>query len=203
MLKIGQAHPHIFVDAKIDIELSKDGKIKKLKQYWLFDPLFSASAILDFDKNGNRFLDPAELDEISKTIFDALADFDYFQSITANGVPVKLNKPDKLVADMKNNQLSLYIENKPLAPLYIKHGGRYSFTLYDPSFYVAVTFKHDIDISVSELPNFCKEHMIRPNGNKILSQSLTNKAENFFENPDTSLDLAQRLAPKLEVICDN
>ena len=196
------AHPHIFVDATVQIQLDKDGKVEKLSQHWLFDALFSAGVILDFDKNGDRFLDPSELAEISKTIRESLADFDYFQSVTADGKAIKLANPDKLVADMKNNQLSLYIENKPQSPLYIKRGGRYSFTLYDPSFYVAVNFKRDVDITFSGLPSFCEGHMVRPDGDKILSKSLASDTEDFFANPDASLDLAQRLAPKLEVICD-
>ncbi|UXN04471.1 MULTISPECIES: DUF1007 family protein [unclassified Bartonella] len=202
MTAIVQAHPHIFVDAKVQIQLDKDGKVEKLSQDWLFDALFSAGVILDFDKNGDRFLDPSELAEISKTIRESLAEFDYFQSVTVDGKSVKLANPDKLIADMKNNQLTLHIENKPKEPLYIKRGGHYSFSLYDPTFYVAVNFKRDIDISFSGLPSFCKGYMVRPDGDKILSKSLANETEDFFANPDASFDLAQRLAPKLEVICD-
>ena len=44
------AHPHVFVEASLEIVLDKDGRFSKLRQVWRFDELFSATVVLDFDE---------------------------------------------------------------------------------------------------------------------------------------------------------
>jgi len=201
------AHPHIFVDAKVEIVVDDTFQVQKLKQLWRFDPFFSATVILDFDVNGNRQLDREELETIDRTIRDSLAEFDFFQSIMANGRSIGLAEPDVLETSIIDGELYLKLENRPAQNLALTRGGQYRFTLYDPTFYVAVDFQKDIDVSLTGLPDFCSHHMVRPDTDNLLSQSLAElsqslaKDEEFFNDPTASLDLARELAPKLEVTC--
>jgi len=202
------AHPHIFIDAKVEIRVDENNQVTKLQQIWHFDPLFSATVLLDFDFNGNRELDEPEFDVLNQTIRASLAEFDFFQSITVNGRTVALAEPDNLETSMRNQELYLTLENRPASPLKLEHGGQYRFTLYDPTFYVAVDFSRDIDITLTGLPDFCSSQMIRPDEENMLSQSLAElseslnqRDESFFDDPQASLDLARELAPKLEVTC--
>jgi len=203
-----RAHPHIYIDAKLHISIDDDNKIIKLKQIWHFDPLFSATVLLDFDFNGNRMLDGEEIEVLDKTIRESLAEFDFFQSITADGRVMTLAEPDVLATSMQDNELYLTLENRPLEPLRLERGRQYRFTLYDPTFYVAVNFSRDVDLSLTGLPDFCSHEMLRPDGENMLSQSLAElskslemRDESFFDDPQASLDLALSLAPKLEVTC--
>jgi len=202
------AHPHIFIDAKVHISVDSNNQVTKLQQIWHFDPLFSATVLLDFDLNGNRMLDDDEIAVLDKTIRESLAEFDFFQSITANGRVMALAEPDVLATSMQDNELYLTLENRPLEPLTLERGGQYQFTLYDPTFYVAVDFSRDIDMTLTGLPDFCSHQMLRPDGENMLSQSLAElseslamRDESFFDDPQASLDLALSLAPKLEVTC--
>ena len=45
------AHPHVFVDANIEIVRNDKGEFTELRHVWRFDELFSATIILDFDKD--------------------------------------------------------------------------------------------------------------------------------------------------------
>jgi len=202
------AHPHIFIEAKIHIQIDENNFVTKLHQEWRFDPLFSATVLLDFDINGNRQLDRAEIDVLDQTIRASLSEFDFFQSITANGRNMALVEPDMLTTSMKDNELYLILENRPASPLALERGSFYLFTLYDPTFYVAVDFARDIDIALHGLPDFCTSQMLRPDGESLMSQSLAElseslkgRDESFFDDPQASLDLARELAPKLEVTC--
>jgi len=203
-----QAHPHIFIEAKVEIVVNDTFQVQKLKQLWRFDPFFSATVILDFDVNGNRQLDREELDTIDRTIRDSLAEFDFFQSVVANGRSIGLEDPDVLETSIKDGELYLKLENRPAQNLTLERGGQYRFTLYDPTFYVAVDFQKDIDVSLTGLPDFCSSHMVRPDTDNLLSQSLAELSQNlqrdeeFFNDPAASLDLARELAPKLEVTCE-
>jgi len=174
------AHPHIFIDAKVHISIDENNNVTKLQQDWHFDPLFSATVLLDFDLDGNRQLDPPEIDVLNQTIRASLAEFDFFQSITVNGRNTPLAEPDVLTTAMRENELYLTLENRPAMPLVLEPGGHYLFTLYDPTFYVAVNFTRDIDIALTGLPDFCTSRMVRPDGENLLSQSLAELSERIF-----------------------
>src|ERR1700754_1984540 len=88
------AHPHIFVEARLEVVAAPDGTIKELHNVWRFDEVFSSSVLMDFDKNTNLKLDPDELKEVGETVRTSLADFDYYTTLTDNGKPVKVAKPD-------------------------------------------------------------------------------------------------------------
>lgn len=195
------AHPHIFVDATLHITIDKHNRVQKLDQSWRFDRLFSASVILDFDKNGDRRLDKDELKNVSGVIKKSLAEFNFFQSVKANGKDIPLAPPQEIHADIVEGRLVLTFESKPRDPLMIEQGGSYQFSLYDPSFYVAVTFQKNTDLEVEGLPAFCKIGIDRPDSNEILSKNRAAMTEDFFNDPNASLDLAYQLASKLNVSC--
>ena len=49
---------------------------------WRFDDLFSSTVLMEFDKNSDLKLDDAELEDVSKTVYDSLAEYNYFQLVT-------------------------------------------------------------------------------------------------------------------------
>ncbi|MGQ3281388.1 MAG: DUF1007 family protein, partial [Shinella sp.] len=47
------AHPHIFAEARLEVVAGEDGTVSELRNVWRFDDMFSASVVMDFDKNSN------------------------------------------------------------------------------------------------------------------------------------------------------
>src|ERR1700754_3796458 len=88
------AHPHIFIEARLEVVAGPGGNVQELHNIWRFDGVFSSSVLMDFDKNTNLKLDPDELKEVGETVRTSLADFDYYTTLTDNGKPVKVAKPD-------------------------------------------------------------------------------------------------------------
>lgn len=62
------AHPHIFVEARLEVVAAPDGTIQELRNIWRFDEVFSSSVVMDFDKNTDLKLEPNELAEVGKTV---------------------------------------------------------------------------------------------------------------------------------------
>ena len=60
-----RAHPHVFVEANIDIVRDADGNFTELRQVWRFDELFSTVLVLDFDRDGDQKLNQAEMKEVA------------------------------------------------------------------------------------------------------------------------------------------
>ncbi|MHC5308358.1 DUF1007 family protein [Bartonella sp. LJL80] len=202
MISAASAHPHIFVDAHLVIVIDDKMKIDRLTQTWSFDPLFSSGVILDFDKNGDLKLDEKELAEVGKTIKESLAEYDFFQSVIRDGKTIGLNPPAIIKAEMKNKLLTLSFTVTPKEELRLEKGHSYQFSLYDPTFYVAVDFPKSQNFSVSGLPATCKTQFIRPNVDEVLSKDYSQQTEDFFNDPTRSLDFAWQLATRLEVKCD-
>ena len=93
------SHPHVFADARLDVVLSAEGNVTSLQHLWRFDDLFSSTVLVEFDKNGDLKLDDGELAAVGQTVKESLAEYGYFQVVTAAGKDVAMNKPDKLTAD--------------------------------------------------------------------------------------------------------
>src|ERR1700754_3671792 len=86
------AHPHIFVEARLEVVAGPDGNIKELQNVWRFDEVFSSSVLMDFDKNTDLKLEPNELEEVGTTVRDSLAAYDYYVNMSLNGKVIKVNK---------------------------------------------------------------------------------------------------------------
>lgn len=104
-------HPHIFIEASITFVFENDG-LKGVRVVWLFDEMFSASIIMDFDANKNRVFEIQEINAVRLGAFSNLANFGYFLHAEIGGVKI----PVKSVTDFSAGII----------------GGRLSYTFFVP-----------------------------------------------------------------------
>jgi ABC-type uncharacterized transport system substrate-binding protein len=193
------AHPHIFVDAKFEALAGADGSLGELRDIWRFDEVFSSSVLLDFDKNGNSKLEPAELTAVAKTVRKSLAQYDYYTKITINGKAIKLAEPDVMHAAYEDGSLILSFTQKPVERTPLK--GLMVFGVYDPSLYTALGFGSDADLKTSgDGFNRCTRKVVRPDSKQILAENQAMLTTLFFNDPMGS-DYSQIVATRLEVRC--
>jgi ABC-type uncharacterized transport system substrate-binding protein len=199
MPTIAQAHPHIFVDASFEAVAGADGSLGEVRDSWHFDEVFSSSVLLDFDKNGNSTLDPAELAAVGKTVGNSLAKYNYYTSITINGKAVPLARPDAVRADYKDGSLILTFSQKPVEKTALK--GLIIFGVYDPTLYTALDFDKDTDLKTSgEGFGRCTRKVVRPGSKEILAENQAMLTTLFFNDP-MGTDYSQIVATRLEVRC--
>lgn len=81
------SHPHVFVanEAKAVFE---NGALSGLRYRWLFDEMYTTSAVEGLDTNKDGKLDASELSELLKVNIEGLKEFDYFTTATMAGKPV-------------------------------------------------------------------------------------------------------------------
>lgn len=193
------AHPHIFAEARLEIVADASNQITELRNVWRFDELFSASVVMDFDKNSNAQLDPDELQEVGQTVLDSLAEYNYYTTITDNGKSVKVNKPDAITADYKDGQLLLMFAVKPAEPVPLK--GNMSFGVYDPTMYTAMDFPTDEDLApIGDQLNACQHKVVRPDPDEVLAQNQASLTDAFFNDP-TGTDMSKMFATRIEFTC--
>jgi ABC-type uncharacterized transport system substrate-binding protein len=191
-------HPHVFAEARLDVTVNPDETVKSLKHLWRFDDVFSSTVLMEFDKNADLKLDDAELDDVSQTIFSSLADYKYFQMVTADGKDVDMKPPAQLMANYENDQLIVLFESEPATPL--KLSGKVDFGIYDPTFYTSIDFTEDENMAVEGLPAECTRQVIRPDPDQALAQNQGTLTEAFFNDP-TGTNLSKIFATKLELTC--
>ncbi len=191
-------HPHVFAEARLDIVVGSDATVKTLRHLWRFDDLFSSTVLVEFDKNGDLKLDDSELQDVSNTIFTSLAEYGYFQLVSADGKDVVMKPPPALMANFENNQLIVLFESEPKQPL--KLSGKVDFGVYDPTFYTAIDFLEDANMAVEGMPANCQRQVIRPDPDEAISQNQATLTDEFFNDP-TGTDLSKIFATRLELTC--
>jgi len=191
-------HPHVFAEARLDVVVNPDTTVKSLRHLWRFDDLFSSTVLVEFDKNGDLKLDDAELQEVSQTVHDSLAEYNYFQLVTIDGKDVPMKPPASLMANFENNQLIILFESEPQQPLALK--GKVDFGIYDPTFYTAIDFTEDENMAVKDLPASCTRTVIRPDPDEAIAQNQGSLTDAFFNDP-SGTDLSKIFATKLELTC--
>ncbi len=192
------AHPHIFAEARLDVMVDADRSVTALRNLWRFDDLFSSTVLVEFDKNKDLTLDDGELQAIADTIYKSLAEFDYFQLVSANGKSIAMQQPKQLIATFEQNQLVVLFETAPKAPL--KLAGKVDFGIYDPTFYTAIDFTDDENMSISALPDGCRRAVIRPDPDEAIAQNQDTLTEDFFNQPGGN-DMGKIFATRLEIQC--
>ena len=194
-----EVHPHVFAEARLDVVLNPDHQsVKSLRHVWRFDELFSSTVLMQFDKNADLKLDDSELKDVADTIFQSLAEFDYFQLVTVDGKDVHMNAPSHLIANMDGDQLVVAFESQPATP--IKLSGTIDFGVYDPTFYTAIDFTSDDLLTVDGMPSTCTKAVIRPDPDTAIAQNQKTLTQAFFTDP-TGNDLSKIFATKLELTC--
>jgi ABC-type uncharacterized transport system substrate-binding protein len=193
-----RVHPHVLAEARLDVMVNPDKTVKSLRHLWRFDDLFSSTVLMEFDKNADLKLDDAELQEVSSTVYASLAEFDYFQLVTADGKDVSMKPPPQLIANYEDDQLIILFESEPKEPLKLQ--GKVDFGVYDPTFYTAIDFVEDENMAVKDLPVSCTRSVIRPDPDEAIAQNQSNLTEAFFNDP-AGTDLSKIFATRLELTC--
>ena len=192
------AHPHVFADARLEVVAGSDGNIQELHNVWRFDEVFSSQVLLDFDKNTNLVLDPAELEEVGKTVLASLEEYGYYTTLTHDGKSVPVAKPDVINVDYKDGQLLMFFALKPAQPMALK--GKLTFGVYDPTLYASIDFPGDEDLVLLGDFKACKHAVVRPDPDEVIAQNQSNLTDAFFTDP-TGTDMSKLFATRMEVTC--
>ena len=192
------SHPHVFAEARLDVTVTPQGKVKSLRHLWRFDDLFSSTVLLEFDANSDLKLDAEELKEVSRVVYESIGDYDYFQMVRLNDKPVAMKPPPGLMVDYQDDQLIILFESEPEGEL--KLAGKLDFGVYDPTFYTAIDFIEDDSMAIDNLPTGCSRAVVRPDPDEAIAQNQATLTEDFFNDPESN-DIGSLFATRLEITC--
>ncbi|MEM7302680.1 MAG: DUF1007 family protein [Pseudomonadota bacterium] len=134
---VASAHPHQFIDLKVDVMFDSSGKAVGLRQEWVFDALFTAYLIQGQDQNGDGKFDKAELIDMLGRLLTNMSQEDYFTVVHESAEPTKFGSAKPVAASIENEQLAIRFETPFAKPLGGK-GKTFRYAVYDPTYYIAV-----------------------------------------------------------------
>lgn len=126
------AHPHVFIEARMEILGTPNAELEAIRHVWRFDELFSSSVLFDFDINPDGHLDNDELDAVAETIRQSISEWNFFTHIKAGPREVEMAAPAKIRAIFESGQLILFFEMKAAERLNLRDE-RVSFSTFDTS----------------------------------------------------------------------
>ncbi|MBC8129980.1 MAG: DUF1007 family protein [Rhizobiaceae bacterium] len=197
-----EAHPHVFVEARMEIVGDAASKLVSVRNIWRMDELFSTSVVLDFDKNANSVLDDDELAAVGETVRTSIAEWDFYTFVRVGGQPVKMVAPDEIRTLYENGQLLLFFEMKAQTPIDMKIQ-TVSLSNFDETFFVAFTYEETDAFQLVDLPSTCTQGVTVPDEDEAAAQwmaSIANLGPDE-EVPDDGVDYSQLLATRVEVKC--
>lgn len=141
-----RAHPHVFIDNTATFVFDQRG-IASIRLRWVFDEIFSASIISQFDKNKDKKFDDEELKALKAGAFDNLQNFDYFTHLTLDDKPVPTRRVTGFTATIEKGQL-VYEFTVHLDQAVDPRRQRLVLGVYDVEFFV------DIDVNGKDAVRF-------------------------------------------------
>lgn len=150
------AHPHVFVDADLQLEASDDGALRKIRHEWTFDDMYSAFAVQGLPR-ANGAPTEAALARLAEEIVEKLEDVEFFTSAGAQGHDLQTTGAQDARAAFVDGRLRL-----SFTVLLRAIGGpadKVDVRVYDPQYVVAITVRDAVKIVG---PARCRHALTRP-----------------------------------------
>ena len=156
-----QAHPHVWITASSNVVFNDAGLIIAIKSDWVLDEAYSAVATEGLDANNDGTLDSSELAPLTAENIDSLKDYDYFTYAFRANEKVVFDPPREARQSMQGKNLALHFELPLSQPINPKEEA-FTFRVYDPTFYIAISLLNPNPIQLTSAPPGCSPSVNAP-----------------------------------------
>jgi polyphosphate kinase len=131
------AHPHIFVDAAVEVLFAPDGTPQAVRISWTYDSLFSMLMVSDLglDPDFDGVLTAEELAQLQGFDMNWIEGYHGDTHLTQAGQPLDLGGPSDWTTDYRDGQLySSHLRALPVLP---DPAAEWVIAVYDPTYYTS------------------------------------------------------------------
>lgn len=192
------AHPHVWITTEVEVLYNQNKAITGFREKWTFDEMYTAFAIQGLDKNKDGKYDRNELQELAKVNVNALKEFQYFTYPKIGKTVIENLAPENFWMEHKDSNISLNFTLTLKEPIPYDKITDFSFAVYDPTFYIELSFARDNPIRLIAAPEGCTPKVKAPPPQKVSVQSLS---ESFFQNLSPTSDMAAGYANTVRITC--
>ena len=190
------AHPHSFISLKTE-PVADEMQLTGLKMRWTMDEITSADLL--YDAGEAKPGDEVWKKLAAEVMANVLAQH-YFTEFWHNGKKVKfLNRPTEYGMERDGHQAVLTFI-LPLAHPQPLAGQKYTFSTFDPSYYVDMSYPEDADVTLpAALQKRCQVHVVTPKpSDSTLSFALSLDKD---DAPPEDMELGQQFAQQVTLQC--
>ncbi len=200
-----RAHPHMWVDARMQLGFDAQGQVRSVTQTWLFDELFSSYAKQGLPESADKTPPQEALDQIGNSWIEALADpmSHYFTTVRYGNRDVATGPAQRVSVrwHKQTQQMSLSFELPLLTPLTIRDKPLV-VSVADPTFYVSYSFDDAKAIELIAAPNRCQATYQPPQRlDSKTAQRLAAIPPSVTELPEDLKAVTQTMQHRIELSC--
>jgi len=190
------AHPHSFISLQTE-PVVEGGQLMALNMRWTMDEITSADLLYDA---GDAKPESPVWKKLAAEVMANVLGQHYFTEVWHNGKRVKfLNRPSHYGMSRVDHQAVLTF-TLPLATPQPLAGQRYTFSTFDPTYYVDMTYQDKGDVTLSpDLQKTCQTTVHTPTpGDETLAfaQSLDKE-----DAPPEDMELGKQFAQTVTLEC--
>ena len=193
------AHPHVFVEANIDVVRDDKGRFTELRQVWRFDELFSATITVDYDEDGDNKLNEKEITKVMDIVKESIAEYDFYTAMRVSGKPLEFFEPDEIKAYFEDGRMIMLLAVEPEKP-YDFSRGPLQISASDTSFYVAFDYE-TANIKIEGNSSGCSTKVVHPDFDKLYADDSLSLTENFFDDPNNAKGLGDEFYSWATIDC--
>lgn len=195
------AHPHVFLEANLELVKNDDGKVMEIRQVWRFDELFSTNVIVDFDANSSGDLDSAEMSEIEKIIKENLKEFDYYTAVKHDNKDFDIGVPEIFHVDYDGDQIVMILAFELEEPIEVK-GKQFAVSISDPTYYVAVEIADKKSVTFVNTEKPCEFDIARPDFDALYEKNPQVFSDSFQGSDDPEVFSSDEYFTWVNFSCD-
>lgn len=193
------AHPHVFVEANMEVLRNAKGEFTEIRHVWRFDELFSTSIIFDYDENGDNQLDETELGKVTDIVKESIAEYDFYTAVRHGTDALEFYEPDGIGAYYEGNSLIMFLALELAKPL--KPGEKpLRLSASDTSYYVAFDFDTD-NVTVAGNNEGCNIKVEHPDFDKLYAEDSLFLTEAYFNDPNNPVSLGDEFYSWASLSC--
>lgn len=134
------AHPHIFIDAGVEIVFDDAGRLAAVQVVWVYDEFYTMLALDDYgmDPEFTGTVTEAERAELAAIYSNWDAGFDGDLRPLLDGAPLALSRPERVMADVQEGRLVI-AHARRFADRPEIGAGELVLRVYDPTYFTAYT----------------------------------------------------------------
>jgi len=153
-----QAHPHVFVDGRIDFVFADDAQLQSIQVTWLYDPFETLYVLssLEINPGAEWSLTDKQLDQLVAHESNWSDSFNGAARLMQGGEPVALDSPTDFAVRLVNNRLEVRFTRELSQPQKVGSAGIH-ITFYEETYYFA--FKIAKQPQLLGAANSCRAHL--------------------------------------------
>ncbi|WP_048697554.1 DUF1007 family protein [Erwinia piriflorinigrans] len=190
------AHPHSFIAMQTTL-VHQEGQLSGLKMRWVMDEITSADLLYDA---GKAQPDSVVWKKLAAEVMANVLVQHYFTEFWHQKQPIKFDKMPKQYQLSRQGHKAVLEFILPLAHPQPLKGQRYTFSTFDPTYFVDMYYDSEKDLTLPpELASQCRFQLQTPQpGASVKAYAL---ALDKADAPTDEMELGRQFAQRVTLIC--